>query len=565
MKPRILYYVLGAALAAAFLAAIVAPGDLWLPSQGQNPGLAAGASALNQALAEPGVYLWLLLGVSAWVFALALLAFQRQGPRDAPPAKANGSRSWRRVYALRMSIGDLLALAWAELGAELVWFGDTAGSATVSGVWNPPYRWFSLVMVVGWMAALQASGSRSYLVYGEGIEEYRRVTWGSFVWFAVLAFGALAVRLELARGYVLVSLIAGTVALLLVRKMHRMWLVVRRLRSGRFGSRVVVVGSAARAEIVIKELQRAPTSGYFVVAAALPPGEAPSPALEELGIPLVPLDDAVATMRRLQADSVVFTGAPQLGPGALRELGWQLVPGQENLIVSPDLIDIAGPRIATRPVAGLSLIHVDSPRLKGNQALLKRSLDVLVSGLLLAVLSPVLAAIAIAVKATSPGPVLFKHERIGLMGKTFNMLKFRTMVDGADKLPPPEEATGEASARDPFKVRGDPRITRVGGFLRRFSLDELPQLVNVLRNDMSLVGPRPQVAREVAQYDQSATRRLLVKPGITGLWQVSGRSDLSWEDSIRLDLYYVENWSFLRDLQILVWTLVAVFQGRGAY
>jgi exopolysaccharide biosynthesis polyprenyl glycosylphosphotransferase len=194
----------------------------------------------------------------------------------------------------------------------------------------------------------------------------------------------------------------------------------------------------------------------------------------------------------------------------------------------------------------------------------KRAFDwCLALGLTIAAL-PVLVAIAVAVRLDSPGSVLFRQTRVGARGETFSMLKFRSMgVDAEQRL---AELASAADAGNTvlFKMRRDPRVTRVGGFLRRYSLDELPQLVNVLRGEMSLVGPRPPLPVEVAGYESDAVRRLRVRPGLTGLWQVSGRSDLSWDESLRLDLWYVDNWSLVLDLQIIVRTAPAVLRGKGA-
>lgn len=192
--------------------------------------------------------------------------------------------------------------------------------------------------------------------------------------------------------------------------------------------------------------------------------------------------------------------------------------------------------------------------------------DLVIAAALVIVLSPVFLLLAIAVKATSPGPVLFLQERVGLNGSTFRMIKFRSMVVDAESRIQEVSQLDRAEGNDVlFKMRNDPRVTRVGSFMRRYSLDELPQLFNVLLGDMALVGPRPPLQREVERYDRHVHRRFLVKPGLTGLWQVSGRSDLSWENSVRLDLYYVENWSITGDLVILWRTLRAVIASKGAY
>ena len=235
-------------------------------------------------------------------------------------------------------------------------------------------------------------------------------------------------------------------------------------------------------------------------------------------------------------------------------------------MVAPSLTDIGGPRIHTRPVQGLPLIHVETPTYSGRKLYTKRAFDLVGSGLLTVALSPVLLVLAVLVKATSPGPVFFLQERVGLNGGTFPMVKFRSMVVDAEARLQELSALDRAEGNDVlFKMRNDPRVTKVGAFMRRYSLDEVPQLFNVLMGEMSLVGPRPPLAREVERYDVHVHRRFLVKPGMTGLWQVSGRSDLSWEDSVRLDLFYVENWSLVSDILILLKTARAVVRSEGAY
>jgi exopolysaccharide biosynthesis polyprenyl glycosylphosphotransferase len=232
--------------------------------------------------------------------------------------------------------------------------------------------------------------------------------------------------------------------------------------------------------------------------------------------------------------------------------------------MAPALTDIAGPRIHTQQVAGLPLIHVTTPSLEGGQRVAKRLFDVVVSGALIFLAAPLMAILALLVKVDSRGPILFKQERVGIEGVHFGMLKFRSMVVDAERRLAELEHRNEGNGVL-FKIRNDPRITRVGRILRKYSLDELPQLFNIFAGSMSLVGPRPPLPREVEAYEHDVRRRLLVKPGLTGLWQVSGRSNLSWQDSVRLDLYYVENWSLAGDVVIILRTVRAVFHSTGAY
>jgi exopolysaccharide biosynthesis polyprenyl glycosylphosphotransferase len=274
--------------------------------------------------------------------------------------------------------------------------------------------------------------------------------------------------------------------------------------------------------------------------------------------------DILAAADRHAVDVVAIATDPELAGHLLRRLSWALEQRGIELIVSPGIIEVAGPRISVRPVAGLSLLHLERPSVSGGPHLMKAAFDRVVALGFIAVLSPLLVGLALAVKVTSPGPVLFRQQRVGRAGVEFTMLKFRSMYSDA------EQRLGDLFALSDgngviFKMRDDPRMTPLGRWIRRFSLDELPQLFNVLRGDMSLVGPRPPLAEEVALYAADDSRRMLVKPGMTGLWQVSGRSDLSWDESVRLDLRYVDNWSMTLDLLILWKTVRAVIYGAGAY
>jgi exopolysaccharide biosynthesis polyprenyl glycosylphosphotransferase len=304
-----------------------------------------------------------------------------------------------------------------------------------------------------------------------------------------------------------------------------------------------------------------------IVAACLPPlltvGDDAISQVE--GVPVVgDFGETARVVDKVGADTVAVLACPEMDGVALRRLAWQLEEDDVDLVVAPALMEVAGPRTSIRPVAGLPLLHVEHPELSGARQLLKTVFDRTVSAAALIMLAPLFAVIVVAIRTTSPGRALFRQTRVGRDGREFTVLKFRTMITDAETrkvdLIRRNEQDGVL-----FKIRKDPRITRPGAWLRRYSCDELPQLINVLRGDMSLVGPRPPLPEEVAQYGDDVRRRLVVKPGMTGLWQVSGRSDLSWEESVRLDLRYVENWSLMLDLQILWKTWAAVSRGSGAY
>jgi exopolysaccharide biosynthesis polyprenyl glycosylphosphotransferase len=265
------------------------------------------------------------------------------------------------------------------------------------------------------------------------------------------------------------------------------------------------------------------------------------------------------------ADTVAVARTEHMGVQGIRELMWQLETTDIDLVVSPGVMDVANARLALRPYAGFPLLHVEKPQYEETNRFQKRAFDFCFALAALIAITPVMIACAIAIKLTSKGSVFYRAERIGLEGKPFTMLKFRTMVDGADNQIARLLAHNDSAGGMLFKIRQDPRVTPIGRVLRKLSIDELPQFINVLKQDMSVVGPRPPLRREVENYDVEAKRRLLVKPGVTGLWQVSGRSDLSWEESVRLDLSYVDNWSMAGDLMIVAKTLKVVLVGDGAY
>jgi exopolysaccharide biosynthesis polyprenyl glycosylphosphotransferase len=261
---------------------------------------------------------------------------------------------------------------------------------------------------------------------------------------------------------------------------------------------------------------------------------------------------------------VAVLACPEMSGVRLRELAWELEKTATDLCVAPALLDVAGPRTTIRPVAGLPLLHMDHPEFTGARRLIKTVFDRALAVPALLLLSPLFAIMAVIIRCSDGGPAFFRQVRVGQGGRSFTLYKFRTMVPDAEAQREQLATLNETDAVL-FKIRNDPRVTLVGAWLRRWSLDELPQLINVLLGDMSLVGPRPALPKEAALYGDHVRRRLMVKPGITGLWQVNGRADLSWDESVRLDLRYVENWSLVLDLQILWKTVAAVLRGSGAY
>ncbi|WP_353611766.1 sugar transferase [Arthrobacter sp. OY3WO11] len=473
--------------------------------------------------------------------------------------------SWRRKYAIRLKFLDAGVILWAVAGAYGVRFGFSDEGAVGSS--DIDYATLSVVLVLAWWLMLDFWGSREPRVLGSGSEEYKRVLSSSLWLFGLVAIVSYALRIDTARGFVGLAFPAGVAGLLAGRWLVRQHLSIER-KSGKSSSRVMIIGGPYSAAHLVASLKSVPSAGYTPVAAQLPGATQPVRSFSTLDVPVAGVstdfDSILAAILDSNVDAVAVSAGVNLHPQDLRKLGWELAARDIGMILAPALTDIAGPRIHTQPVAGLPLIHVSTPKLTGGKKVAKRAFDIAVAGLLLLVLSPVFLLLALLVRTTDPGPVFYRQERIGLRGTTFFMLKFRSMKVNADaELQSLLAAQGSADT-PLFKVENDPRITPLGRILRKYSLDELPQLLNVLGGSMSLVGPRPQREGEVALYDDAAHRRLYVSPGMSGLWQVSGRSNLSWEESIRLDLYYVENWSLMGDIVILCKTFKAVFASTGA-
>jgi exopolysaccharide biosynthesis polyprenyl glycosylphosphotransferase len=498
---------------------------------------------------------------------------EKAQPDVTAPAKTNDgalSRSlttaWRRSYAGRLIVSDFLVIVVVMLIATAGWlWQDGSPLLRIGPHLALPSFFAALALVATWSALLAFFSTRDQRYLGAGPAEYRSVVNATAALFGIVLVAIFLFDLNVGKRALVSSFVIGLVALLLERWGWRQWLLAARKR-GEMSIRILVAGSASSVAHLADELSRQPQYGYRVVGACIPERS----NVTKLGRGSVPVlgtfDDIIGTMERYSIDTLAIASSDKLPPARVRELSWQLEPGSQHLVVAPSLTDVGGPRISMRPVSGLPLIHVETPKFDRGQQALKRTVDLLASAALILALSPVLAIVALAVKLGSPGPILFRQPRVGLNGELFTMLKFRSMKKDAEALLEQlTELDREEGNAVLFKMKDDPRVTRVGAFIRRFSLDELPQLLNVFKGEMSLVGPRPPLPAEVEQYEDHVHRRFLMKPGITGLWQVSGRSNLSWEDSVRLDLYYVENWSLTHDVVILWRTVKAVLQRDGAY
>lgn len=475
---------------------------------------------------------------------------------------------WRRRLVWGMTATDAVAVVVAVYTAQIVRFGEPGLGPSMVGIEriDVAYLAMSLVLAAAWVVALSATRSRLLRNISTGMVEYQRVLQATLGTFGALAIVAYMLQIDIARGYLAIALPLGLVLLIAARVLWRTSLHSMR-RAGRCMTGAIVVGREPDVLRVLDQLHRNYRVGYRAIAVSIPGG--PSADTEEgsseMGtLAFVPVERLAEISKRTRTRAVIVAGDMPDGNDTVRTLGWQLENSGVELILMSRLTDVAGPRIHMRPISGLPMVHVDLPQYSGFSHAVKRAFDIVMGGLALIVLSPMFGAIALAVRLESEGPVIFRQERVGSNGSRFTLLKFRSMVDGAEARLEGLRAMNEASGVL-FKIKDDPRVTRVGRLLRKFSLDELPQLWNVLRGDMSLVGPRPPLPAEVERYESHVSRRLLTRPGITGLWQVNGRSHLSWEESVQLDLYYVENWSITGDIVILAKTARAITKGDGAY
>lgn len=482
---------------------------------------------------------------------------------DFTVQKNAASRRWKD-FTNKLRITDAGAIVIAVVSAYLVRFGAEAPAAAE---WDFETRYLvvSTLLLASWIAVLEIYATRDSRTFGVGVAEYKRVAQATLKLFGALAIAMVFIRFDVARGYFAIALPLGLGLLVGSRWLWRKWLNQQRSR-GEYLSRVIVIGETVDVEYVVNQLEMNTTAGYQISGVALS-------ALEkqmELRPPWyrIPIMSTLADVSRMVevtgADAVIVAGPVPGGSKYIRELGWKLEATGTELVLASRLTNVAGPRIHWRPVDGLPLMHVELPQYAGGKHVLKRAVDIVVATAALLVLSPLMLILAIIVICDSEGPAIFRQERAGRHGAPFFMYKFRSMVQTAERdihsLRQLNEGAGPL-----FKIQRDPRVTRCGRWLRKYSLDELPQLWNVLTGDMSLVGPRPPLPVEVEGYEKFTHRRLLIKPGITGLWQINGRSTLPWEESIRLDLYYVENWSLTGDLVIMWRTIKALRSPVGAY
>jgi exopolysaccharide biosynthesis polyprenyl glycosylphosphotransferase len=478
-------------------------------------------------------------------------AREEAGTSPVVEAGRRGSRVRReyRKIAFAMAFSDVVSILLAF----------SLASVTHDRVITAPLDVWVLLVATPTLVIAVFSAFRLYSVQRlTAAEEFRRLLLGVTMIITTAVTFSFWTQATFSRLWIALSWVLG-LALILITRWSWRKVVGHARERGRLALRTLIVGANAEAGRVVTEMRQRGLGfiplGYVCADAWGRP---------TTDIPMIGhIDDLQPLIAEQDADCI-FVASSAIRPEHMAQVSKAARRTGIEVRVTANVQEVLSTRVDAHPLGGLMAFALKPVRLSGFQALAKRSFDLVVTLVGSIVLLPVFGMIALAVKLTSKGPVFFKQERVGYHGRPFKIMKFRTMVvdaeDRLDDLLHMNEATGPL-----FKMKDDPRVTRVGKFLRKLSLDELPQLFDVIRGDMSLVGPRPPLPREVAQYEDWMMARLEVRPGITGLWQVSGRSELPFEDYVRLDLFYIENWSLAYDLFILAKTVPTLVTARGAH
>ncbi|MEU1228435.1 sugar transferase [Streptomyces sp. NPDC005828] len=465
---------------------------------------------------------------------------------------------WEQRYRRTVIISDAVSTAFVVTA-----IGDFFGARDAAN-WHEKWGILAFGTQLLVLGALAVNRSWTPAVLGQGAEEFRRLGRSLFTVVVVLALGGIALTSRNIKLWIFVAIPAIALVTMTARYLLRLWLH-RERKEGRCLRPVLAAGSPATVRDLITRTRKFPHIGWRVEAVCTTDGRGLDGDLLD-GVPVVgQLSDVAKHVRHDGYRVVAVTPDAHWSPDRLRRLAWNLEGSDAEMVVAPVLMEVAGPRLHVDAVLGIPLLRVSMPTFTGGRRAIKGVVDRLGAAVLLVLFAPLMALVALLVMLDSRGGAFYRQRRVGKDGREFTILKYRTMVTGADGAARAALADRNEGAGPLFKLRRDPRVTRVGTVLRRYSIDELPQLFNVLTGSMSLVGPRPPLPEESAAYGPDIRRRLLVKPGLTGLWQISGRSDLPWEEAVRLDLRYVEDWSLALDTVILWKTLRAVLYGQGAY
>ena len=490
---------------------------------------------------------------ASWLAVIAPEVAQRRRPglkSTRARARPVPGSTWQRGYTTTSVLMDLAAALASATAAVVLRFGN--GTPQLYILW-------SLLLAPVWVAMITMSRAYEYRFIGVGREELGRVLNAGVAMVALVAFSSYAAKAEVSRGFVLIALPAMVALSLVGRVFQSAWL--RRQRAtGACMHRTILIGSPDAVRGTVTRLHTDSSHGLAVVGICLLSGRRTD--IRDLPVSMFgDLHDVEMAVRNTGADVVTVLSGTRLTGEEMRRLAWRLEQLDAELVVCSGLTEISGARVTIRPAAHSPMLQIAHPRLSGPSRVIKGCFDRIAASVGLLLIAPVLVPIAVAVWAGDRKNPLFKQQRLGVNGQPFGVYKFRTMVPDADKIRFNADGTDLALAKD----GRDPRVTPIGRILRKYSLDELPQLLNVLNGTMSLVGPRPQPAHEFDAFSKDYRRKLLVKPGMTGLWQVSGRSDVSQEEREALDIRYVENWSLSSDVDILCRTARAVVAAAGAY
>jgi exopolysaccharide biosynthesis polyprenyl glycosylphosphotransferase len=475
---------------------------------------------------------------------------ERQAERQPLSARS------RKRIALRLA-ADAMAVSAALFIASIVRFELLRGAPAA----QVDYTMLTAIATPVWIVLFWMYGLYEPRQVLSPFNEFKQ-TFHAVVAGIVLIFLADSIlNLEIARGWALIALVSGLVVVGAERVIVRKSLHFMRRRGG--DTRItIVLGANQEAQTMVRTLERETWLGYRIVGFV----DDAAPVGQEVtrGRPVLGPTTQLASLVEAHGATLVLVASTAFDAHKLSRLFWELQDLDVDLQITSGTIDLVASRMIIQSVAGVPLLYVRRTGITALQRALKRSMDIIGSGAGLLLLSPALVAIALWIRLDSSGSAFFKQTRVGRDRRQFQVWKFRTMISDAEDRKPDLEHLSEGPGLL-FKLKEDPRITRAGRVLRRYSLDELPQLFNVLRGEMSLVGPRPALVSEVEQYDDWVANRLKIKPGMTGLWQVSGRTETSFSDYIRYDLFYIQNWSLSLDLWILWRTLRAVMEGEGAH
>jgi len=475
-----------------------------------------------------------------------------------------------KSYARAMGLADFFVLLFVCIVAYLLNYGSlfSADNFNEQGLlrFGVSPQAVGIGLGFGWLIYLGIFKSRDTKIIGSDFVEYRRVLSASLSVLGTMAFFALFFKVDVSRVYVSEVIVFGHIFLVLERKLGSMWLLKQR-KAGKLRRRVAIYGSSAEVESELASYNSRKEAEFEPVLTL----EGVSPIkVNYIGSTITKAVSLEDLGEFLAAEGIELLQVVGYGPGATevhRHLYWALDGQDISFVVSPAITGVSSAKLSTRVVAGAPQLEISSTKFTGRRYFIKTCMDLFLGLIAFLISLPIVLVTALIVKLEDKGPAFFKQARVGVNGKEFTMYKLRSMKVGAEHehAARQKELADKLTNSNMFKDPEDPRVTKVGKVIRKYSIDELPQFLNVLKGDMSMVGPRPPLPSEVQDWKNHETRRLLVKPGVTGPWQIGGRSLLTWEETVAIDVNYVENWTVLTDVSIILKTIAYVFKGSGAF